>query len=95
MYKLNQNSTVTRLSDGACITLPANESEGWKYLQWLSAGNTPAPADLPDPRQAIYTQIAALEATITPRRLREALLTGDTAFIDSVDTQIATLRGDI
>lgn len=48
MYKLNQNpSSVTRISDGACIPLPANESEGWKYEKWLAAGNTPTPADVP------------------------------------------------
>lgn len=49
----------------------------------------------PHPNLAIYAQIAQLEATITQRRLREALLTGDTTFIDSVETQIATLRSQL
>lgn len=48
MYKLNQKATiVTRLSDGACIPLPPNESNGYEYQEWLAAGNTPQPADIP------------------------------------------------
>ena len=39
----------------------------------------------------IAQDIAALEATVTPRRIREALL-GDTTFVDSVNAQIIQLR---
>lgn len=45
-----------------------------------------------DPRPAIRDQIAELEASVTPRRWREAVLTGDHSFVDSVDKQIAALR---
>ena len=49
MYKLNRDpSSITRISDGASIPLPANESEGWKYEEWLAAGNIPTPAILTD-----------------------------------------------
>lgn len=48
-----------------------------------------------DPKDAIRRQIAELEASVTPRRLREAVLTGDHSFVDSVDKQIATLRASI
>lgn len=56
MYKLNQNS-ITRLSDSASIpTDPANTDYA-QYLQWLSEGNTPTPADpLPNPRKAEIQQ---------------------------------------
>lgn len=40
-------------------------------------------------------QIAELEAQITPRRLREALLSGDTSFIDSVEQQIQAIRNNL
>ncbi len=40
----------------------------------------------------VQEQIVALEATITPRRLREAVLTGDHSFINSVEESIAALR---
>lgn len=48
-----------------------------------------------DPADAIRQRIAELEASVTPRRLREAVLTGDHSFVDSVDKQIAALRTSI
>lgn len=48
-----------------------------------------------DPAGAIRQQIAELEASVTPRRLREAVLTGDHSFVDSIDKQIAALRAAI
>ena len=41
---------------------------------------------------SILDQIAELEKSITDRRWREAFLTGDKSFIESVDAQIAALR---
>lgn len=46
-----------------------------------------------DSRDAIGQQIAELEAMITPRRMREAILSGDSSFIESIDVKIAALRG--
>lgn len=43
----------------------------------------------------IIKEIKLLEATITPRRLREAILTGDTSFIESVEQQINILRNSL
>jgi len=48
--------------------------------------NTPNPIDV------IYSDIIKLEQTITPRRLREALLSGDTTFISETEDKISELR---
>ena len=40
-------------------------------------------------------QIAELEAKITPRRLREAVLSGDNSFIVDIDNQIAAIRSSL
>ena len=46
MYKLNQNSTsITRMSDHASIPADPRNTDYAAYLQWLSEGNTPEPAD--------------------------------------------------
>ena len=48
MYKLNQNSSsITRLSDNAGIPADEANTDYAAYLQWLSEGNTPEPADIP------------------------------------------------
>lgn len=50
MYKLNKPTLsgqefVTRLSDNACIPLDPANTDFVEYQKWLSAGNTPLPAD--------------------------------------------------
>jgi len=40
-------------------------------------------------------QIAAIEATITPRRMREAVLGTDNGWLAAVDAQIASLRSQL
>lgn len=95
MYKLTNTTSIIRLSDNAYIPADPANTDYANYLAWLAEGNTPEPSDVPDPRLSILNQIAELEASTTQRRLREALLTGDTSFIDSVDTQIAALRAQL
>jgi hypothetical protein len=52
----------------------------------------PAP---PTAQQLTLAEIHTLEATITPRRLREALLGTDNGWLASIDAQIATLRAGL
>jgi len=47
MYKLNQSTSITRLSDGASIPADEANTDYAAYLVWLSEGNTPDPADIP------------------------------------------------
>ena len=63
MYTLtNYPSIVKRTADGACITLPPAEGEGYKYAEWLAAGNTPAPAAVPSLAQNIATLVLRIKS---------------------------------
>lgn len=46
-------------------------------------------------KEAKLAQIAELEAQITPRRIREAVISGDNSFIVNIDAQIAAIRATI
>lgn len=44
MYKLTHFKTVMR-EDGACIPFAPDNTDYQVYLQWISEGNEPIPAD--------------------------------------------------
>jgi hypothetical protein len=51
MYKINkpflgtEPSSITRLSDGACIPMDESNTDYKEYLKWLEEGNTPEAAE--------------------------------------------------
>lgn len=47
------------------------------------------------PEPSVLSQIAELEIQITPRRVREAILTNDFSFIEEKEKQIQQLREKI
>lgn len=47
------------------------------------------------PKLTIKYNIAALEATITPRRTREAILGADNGWLADIELQIQELRGQL
>jgi hypothetical protein len=78
MYKLNQTSTITRLSDNASIPNNPANSDYSAYLIWLSEGNTPEPAEpiiLPSANETIIAKISEMEQLdLTNRGSRELML---------------------
>lgn len=82
------------LAAGECaqiVECDAAVQVGWL---WTPDGcAAPAAPAAPDPNAAIDAQIAALEATQTPRRMRDAALTdlGKT-WLQDLENRIAALR---
>lgn len=79
------------LAPGECAHIeacPAEVRPGWA---WAPGGFAPPPE--PDPNADIDAQIMALEATVTQRRLREAVLTSEgAAWLADLEAQIAEFR---
>ena len=57
MYKLTISPSIIRLSDGASIPADPANTDYAGYLQWLSEGNAPQPADIPVP--PTYSELRA------------------------------------
>lgn len=91
----NVPDDVVEVTDERYAELFAGQSEG-KYIEPSSDG-LPVLVD-PPPLAAndqIKHNIQALEATITPRRIREAILGIDSGWLANVNSQIATLRASL
>ena len=86
-YKYITDTVVAKIDDDG-ISRMSCSIENPEYLAWLSAGNTPEPAD-PVVRD-VKAEIAALEAG-QARAVREAAL-GDKTHLQVIEDKIAALR---
>lgn len=65
MYKLTNTTAIIRLTDIACIPADPANTDYANYLAWLAEGNTPEPADVPEP---------SIPTVVSMRQARLALL---------------------
>ena len=76
--------------------LPNHWEQTWSIIQLTGDALIDAQAQkVEDEKAKIKADIAALEATITPRRTREAILAIDTVWLADVELQIQELRGQL
>ena len=62
MYQLTNSINIARLSDSAHIPADPSNTDYARYLQWLSDGNTPLPADpAPPPPPKQFTSLEYLD----------------------------------
>lgn len=72
MYKLTNSTNITRLADGASIPNDPRNGDYVAYLAWIAAGNTPTPADIPNPNLAVLALIDSQERFyMLPRHWRD------------------------
>ena len=78
MYKLTNSNSITRLADNASIPADPANTDYAAYLQWLSEGNTPEPADVPPP--PTYQQLRAAEYNLKSTGEQFAMQYDDAKF---------------
>jgi hypothetical protein len=81
------------------VIIPGDDLTGLVEINdWVNIGDA---VDLPEPIEAnrvgaVMQGISELEAAVTPRRLRDAVLTIDgQTWLEDVEAQISALRADI
>lgn len=82
MYKLTQNTSIIRLSDGACIPSDNTNADYKSYLAWMDSGNTPQESDAPTTPRI---------TKVTMRQARLALL--GAGKLPAVNEAIAAMQG--
>lgn len=91
MYKLTDTTSIIRLADGAQIPNDPANSDYAQYLIWAEDNTAEAPDVITVKEATADEQIKTLEAG-QARAIREAVLTGDTSRLKTIDDKIAALR---
>ena len=94
-YKTIHGEIIVRVEDGVFIPADKSNTDYQDYLKWCAEGNTPDPAPPPSTDELVLAQIAALEATVTERRIREAVLGIDNGWLKDLNDQIVSLRAQL
>ena len=87
MYKLTNHTSIIRLADNASVPADPSNRDYAEYLEWVAAGNTPAPAQTQAEIDAevIATTNAAAKAALVAidlasiRAIREWIIAQPTA----------------
>ena len=78
------------------LTSKGHWEQTWSIIQLDGDALIDAQAQkVEDEKAKIKADIAALEATITPRRTREAILGTDNGWLTDIELQIQELRGQL
>ena len=88
MYKLTTSTSITRLADGASIPADTANTDYVAFLNWLSEGNTPEPADIPP--EPTYKELRAAEYNLKSTGEQFAMqyddqVNGTTTWVDWQD----------
>ena len=78
---------MIKIVDGIEVEMSEDEVAALQAL-WASSASQ-------QPRMTILAQISNLEAEITPRRMREAVLGVDGGWLASKEAEIQVLRGQL
>lgn len=97
MYAIIENNLVVNsvvtddeiyANEKGWILMPDFAGVGWSYIDGVFIDNKVSTS----PDKKIKSEIAALEASVTPRRQREAILDIDNGWLADIELQISQLR---
>ena len=95
--QLDYDKYTQTIAQGVPVeALPNHWEQTWSIIQLTGDALTDAQAQkLEDEKAKIKADIAALEATITPRRTREAILGIGGSWLEEQEAAIAALRAQL
>jgi hypothetical protein len=91
-YQLIQGDTILRTTDGAFIPADPANTDYAAYLEWLAAGNEPAPVPTPPPALDYWAFWEALVGSSVYAAIREQALTSLPMTVQA--TELIALLGD-